>query len=173
MKATLEVINRMRADGVIGNYAIGGAVGALFYLEPSDTADIDVFVSLEEAKKGELLSLAPIYSYLRGRGFREQNEAIFIEGWPVQFLAPADALGVEALAQAVETDLDGVPVRIMTAEHLVALALQVGRGKDHLRILSFLDSGRLDKNRLQAILTRHGLLDKWRNFERKFRSGGE
>jgi hypothetical protein len=41
MKATLEVINRMRTDGVIGKYAIGGAVGATFYLEPSATRDID------------------------------------------------------------------------------------------------------------------------------------
>ena len=44
MKATLEVINRMQADGVIGQYAIGGAVGATFYLEPVATLDIDIFV---------------------------------------------------------------------------------------------------------------------------------
>ena len=31
----------MRTDGVIGKYAIGGAVGATFYLEPSATLDID------------------------------------------------------------------------------------------------------------------------------------
>lgn len=34
MNGTLEVINRMQADGIIGRYAIGGAVGATFYLEP-------------------------------------------------------------------------------------------------------------------------------------------
>ena len=39
MKATMEVINRMRTDGVIGKYAIDGAVGATFYLEPSATLD--------------------------------------------------------------------------------------------------------------------------------------
>ena len=33
MKATLTVINQMQTDGVIGKYAIGGAVGATFYLE--------------------------------------------------------------------------------------------------------------------------------------------
>jgi hypothetical protein len=42
MKATLAVINQMQAVGVIGRYAIGGAVGATFYLEPSATLDIDV-----------------------------------------------------------------------------------------------------------------------------------
>jgi len=35
VKQTLEVINNMQADGVIGQYAIGGAVGATFCLEPS------------------------------------------------------------------------------------------------------------------------------------------
>ncbi len=33
MKETLAVINQLRADGLIGDYAIGGAVGATFYLE--------------------------------------------------------------------------------------------------------------------------------------------
>jgi len=33
MKETLEVIHRMRADGVIGAYASGGAAGATFCLE--------------------------------------------------------------------------------------------------------------------------------------------
>ncbi len=45
MKETLEVINQMQSDGVIGAYAIGGAVGATFYLEPMATLDLDVFVS--------------------------------------------------------------------------------------------------------------------------------
>ena len=66
MKATLEVINQMCADGVIGNYAIGGAVGATFYLEPVATLDIDVFVSLQTSPGSRLISLTPIYDYLQG-----------------------------------------------------------------------------------------------------------
>lgn len=46
MKESLELINRMLADGVIDRYAIGGAVGATFYLEPAATLDIDIFVVL-------------------------------------------------------------------------------------------------------------------------------
>ncbi|MGD0010104.1 MAG: hypothetical protein ABSE93_16345 [Terriglobia bacterium] len=59
MKATLEVINRMQAERIIGKYAIGGAVGATFYLEPSATLDIDVFVSLENPQGSPLLTLTP------------------------------------------------------------------------------------------------------------------
>jgi hypothetical protein len=64
MKGTLETINQMEAAGVIGRYAIGGAVGATFYLEPAATLDIDIFISLQKAAGSRLLSLAPIYEYL-------------------------------------------------------------------------------------------------------------
>jgi len=52
MKATLEVINQMQVDGVIDNYAIGGAVGATFYLEPVATLGIDVIVSFYRGRAG-------------------------------------------------------------------------------------------------------------------------
>jgi hypothetical protein len=35
MEKTLRVLNRMVKDGVIEQYAIGGAVAAIFYVEPS------------------------------------------------------------------------------------------------------------------------------------------
>lgn len=36
----ISVINQMEADGVVERYAIGGAVGATFYLEPVATLDV-------------------------------------------------------------------------------------------------------------------------------------
>ena len=48
MKDTLEVINRMEADGVIGPYAIGGTIGALYYIELATTEVVDIFVSFDE-----------------------------------------------------------------------------------------------------------------------------
>jgi hypothetical protein len=169
MKATLQVINQMLADGVIGQYAIGGAVGATFYLEPSATLDIDIFVSLQARPGSLLLSLQPLYDYLvTGRKYAQQGEYIVVEGWPVQFLPPGDALGEEAIAQAIATDIEGVPARVMTAEHLVALALQLGRGKDFSRLLQFIEAGVLDATRLDQILTRFHLLAKWEDFGDKF-----
>ena len=35
MKEAIKILNEMVADGVINDYAIGGAMGATFYLEPS------------------------------------------------------------------------------------------------------------------------------------------
>jgi hypothetical protein len=168
IKDTLNVLNRMEAEGVIGRYAIGGAVGALFYLEPSDTADVDVFVSFRGDKEA-LISLAPIYDWLRAQGFSEhRKEGIVIGDWPVQFLPLADALDEEALAAAIAAEVDGVPTRVMTAEHLVALALRTGRGKDYLRILAFLESGRLNNEKLAAILELAGLVEKWKKFKTNY-----
>ena len=52
IKETIAAINRMQADGVIDRYAIGGAVGATFYLEPVSTLGIDVFVSFYRGRAG-------------------------------------------------------------------------------------------------------------------------
>jgi hypothetical protein len=172
MKATLEVINRMQADGVVGSYAIGGAVGATFYLEPAATLDIDILLGLKSAPGSSLLTLGPVYAYLTSRGYKTEKEYIVIEGWPVQFLPPRDALDEEALQQAVETEVEGVPTRVVAAEHLVAMALRTGRAKDLARILQFVESGALDSDKLDEILKRHGLLEKWEQFGVKFLRGG-
>lgn len=171
MRATLKVINRMKADGVIGEYAIGGAVGATFYLEPSSTLDIDVFVTLEPPPGSALLTLAPVYEHLASCGYRAQGEHVLIEGWPVQFLPSEGALGGEALKQAMETEAEGVPTRVIRAEHLVAMALTTGRAKDFTRILQFVESGVLDADKLASILQTHGLQAKWAWFEDTFLRG--
>ncbi len=173
MKATLEVINNMQVEGVIKQYAIGGAVGATFYLEPSATLDIDVFVTLEETPGASLLTLAPIYDYLTSRGYKTDKEHVVIEGWPVRFVPPAGALEEEALKQAAETEVEGVSTRVMTAEHLVAMALKTGRAKDFARVLQFVESGVLNPDKLDPILSRHGLVEKWEQFGGKFLRGPE
>jgi hypothetical protein len=143
-------------------------VGATFYLEPVATLDIDIFVSFQKSAGSPLLTLSPIYDYLTTRGFKTEKEYIVIEKWPVQFLPPGNALVEEALAQAVETEVEGAKTRVMTAEHLVAIALQTGRAKDFSRILQFIESGTIDAGKLKTILARHELVAKWQQFEHKF-----
>lgn len=171
MKATLAVINQMQADGVIGKYAIGGAVGATLYLEPAATLDIDIFVMLPAAPGTVLLSLAPIYDYLKAHGGTVQDEHIVVGDWPLQFLPPSNELEREAVAEAVATTVEGVPTWVMSAEHLVAIALCTGRAKDHIRVLQFIEQNAVDRERLHRILERHGLIPKWKRFEGKHLEG--
>ena len=76
MEKIFALLNQMETDGVIGPYAIGGAVGAIFWLEPFATKDLDVFVSLPTEAGSLLLSLGPIYSYLLGLGHQVRGQFI-------------------------------------------------------------------------------------------------
>jgi hypothetical protein len=158
------ILNQMEAEGIIGRYAIGGAVGAIFWLEPMHTKDLDVFLTLPTSDGGSLLTLTPIYDYLLPRGYQPRGQHIEMEGWLVEFVPPGTPLVEEALAQAVTREVSGVPVRVFTAEHLAAISLQVGRDRDHDRITRFLQQEVLQTEKLDGILQRHHLLEKWRQF---------
>lgn len=166
----LAMLNQLQDNGVIARYAIGGAVGATFYLEPVSTLDVDVFIAFKSEPGSVLVSPLPIFDYLKQFGCKMEGEYIVIGGWPVQFL-PVDApLLKEALAQAVESDVEGTPARVFTAEHLATIALQTGRAKDKARLLQFIETGAMDSERFQAIIARHDLVDAWKKFERQFLS---
>lgn len=168
LKNVLSAINEMERDGVIDRYAIGGAVGATFYLEPVATLDIDIFVSFQFQPGSLLISPQPIFDYLTQRGAKVEGEYLIIAEWPVQFLPPTGPLAEEALAEAVEVEVEDVKTRVFSGEHLAAIALQTGRSKDKARLLQFVESGVLDAERLQAIILRHGLLGSWQKFEQQF-----
>lgn len=167
----IRVINQMKTDGVVERYAIGGAVGATFYLEPVATLDVDIFVAFREQPGQIIVSPRPTFDYLTARGGIFEGEYIVIAGWPVQFLPPTSPLVEEALAQAVTVDVEGTPARVFTAEHLAAIALQTGRAKDHARLLQFIEAAVLDEQRFQALLQQHGLVERWQAFEQKFLQG--
>ncbi len=67
LETTLKVLNDLEREGVMSRYAIGGAMGATFYIEPLLTFDLDIFVILPQSQSG-LLTLTPIYDALRTRG---------------------------------------------------------------------------------------------------------
>jgi len=167
MEKTLAVINQLEQAGLIGRYAIGGAVAATRYIEPIQTYDLDIFVILPVLPSG-LISLTPIYSDLTQRGYAPQGECIVIEGWPVQFLPVYNPLTEEALAQAMEVEFGSTPTRVLSAEHLTAIMLETGRPKDHARLIQFFEFNALDRAVLERIVARHGLTLKWETFRRRF-----
>lgn len=151
------------ADGIIERYAIGGAVGATFYIEPSATQDVDVFVVFKEPST-LFVSLAPIYQYFTQRGAIVQDEHLLIADWPVQFLPATTPLVDDALAHAVQMTVDGQPVAVLSQEHLAAIALETGRMKDKIRLAQFLASETFDRSRFDVLMERFGLTDKWARF---------
>ena len=164
MKKALEALNGLEREGLLGRYAIGGAMGATFYVEPFTTFDLDVFVVLPET--GGLVTLAPLYGELAKRGYPAQDECVMIAGIPVQFLPAGTPLLDEALAQARDVPYENVTTRVFGPEHLVAVAVQAGRAKDRQRVQMFLDAGVLDRKNLEDILKRHGLMEKFTQWTR-------
>jgi hypothetical protein len=174
MKQTLEVVNRMEADGIVSRYAIGGAVAAYNYVEPAVTEDLDILISLDkhpQQPKSGLVALGPVLSYLQQRGYSEfRKEGLVIEGWPVQFLPVADDLDAEALAQAEEVEIEinptegSVKCRVLQPQHIVATALRTGRPKDRIRIAQFLEENAVELDALCDVIGRHGLQQAWRTF---------
>ena len=159
MRAALEALNRLVAEGVIDNYAIGGAIGASFYLPAMQTEDLDVFVFLP-ASSGPLVTLTPVYEALKAQGGEVEGQYVRFGKWPVQILTDANALIAEAIREAADTDYDGVPTRVFTPEHLCAIALQTGRSKDFARVILFLDENEVDREKLAALAVRFGLSDR-------------
>ena len=168
IEEVIRTVNQMKADRVITNYAIGGAVGATFYLEPVSTLDVDIFIEVHAMAGSSIISLDPIFSYLREHACKMEGEYVIISGWPVQFLPPTGPLIEEALARAVEVDVQGIPARVFTAEHLGAIALQTGRAKDKARLLQFIEARALDRSGFEEIISRYGLAYQWQKFQQPF-----
>jgi hypothetical protein len=163
MKRTLAILNELERVRVMSRYAIGGAMGATFYVEPLLTFDLDVFVLLPQTAGG-LLTLEALYEALRSRGYLEEGECVTIEGIPVQFLPAYNALLEEALREARQADYEGTPTRVLRAEHLVAICVQTGRDKDRERVRIFLEQTALDMAYLSSVLQRHDLEARWKQW---------
>lgn len=161
MEKTLQVLNDLVRDGVLSRYAIGGAMGATFYVEPVLTFDLDIFVLLPQTVSG-LLTLESLYEALRARGYTEEGECVNIEGVPVQFLPAHNDLLVEALDESREVLYEHTSTRVVRAEHLAAIALQTGRDKDRERVRLLREQAELDRDYLGKLLARHNLEGRWK-----------
>ncbi len=155
LKDVFRVLNDMRDDGIVTDYAIGGATAVLFYAEPTRTYDVDVFVRLPSAAKTGLASLSVVYEWAMNRGIPVQGEHLMIETVPVQLLLAYNPLVEEAIEDARVHDYEGVPVRVVDPEYLIALALHAGGARRRERAWQLLQSGGVDRQRLRAILTKH------------------
>jgi hypothetical protein len=168
LEATLAVLNEMQHAAVIQDYAIGGAVAAFLYIEPATTFDLDVFITWHPAEGG-LLTPHRLFQYLAEKGYGEyQQEAIMIEGWAVQFLPLETPLTEEALKEAIGIEVKGVPTRVFTKEHLMAICLQTGRPKDLARLVQFVLESSPDMGRFAKILERHMLTEAWNIFSARY-----
>jgi hypothetical protein len=165
MEKTFAVINEILSAGVIDSYALGGAMAAIRYIEPFQTEDVDVFVSVA-VETSKLEPLKPIYDHLKARGYFPKDVYIEIEGWDVQFLPVFDELTDEAVVAADDVELNGEVIKVMKPEYLVAIMLKTGRLKDFARVKMFFDQRKVDEAKLNVLIDRFSLKEKWQKFQK-------
>src|SRR5260221_7292655 len=89
--------NGLAAGKLIEDGALGGALAAIYYVEPFATYDADIFFIPKD--KGLTAGIPAIYAHLQARGWEMEREHLLIRGFPVQFLV-ASGLTEEAVHEA-------------------------------------------------------------------------
>jgi hypothetical protein len=150
----LRATNELVAAGLIEDYALGGALAAIYYTEPVTTYDANIiFIASDKTMSG---GIPAIYSHLQSKGWRIEREHLLLKDFPVQFLA-ASGLTEEAVRNANSIEYEGVPAKVFRPEYIIAIAASVGRHKDFARIEQLLDQVKIDKPLLDDILRRYNL----------------
>jgi predicted nucleotidyltransferase len=169
----LAVIERLMGEALIAKYAIGGAFGALFYLEPTETSDIDIFIHLDPPKGSFLISIDPFIDRLEDLGYTDWIEdKIVVEGCPIQFVPVAKPIEIEGLERAERKPLtDEIQPFVFSPEYLMAIALDLSRSKDKVRLEQFHRTGAYNPTALADVLKRHNLEEKWQRILKLFEDG--
>jgi hypothetical protein len=158
-----KVVNQLRNEGIFSKYAVGGAVGAVFYIEPTQTQDIDIFIHLEAKPGSVLVTTKPITDRLQQLGYTLwKEERLIVENWPIQFLPAGKPIEREAIENAVEKPLaDGVTAFVPPPEYLMLMAIDLRRPKDIMLLYQFHSEQVYDPEKLAILLKKHGLTEKW------------
>jgi hypothetical protein len=150
----LRAANELVSAGLIKDYALGGALAAIYYTEPIATYDADIiFIASDKTLSA---GIPAIYSHLQSKGWHVAREHLLIRDFPVQFLA-ASGLTEEAVREARPVQYECVPAKVFRPEYIIAIAASAGRHKDFARIEQMLDQVKIDKALLDDILRRYNL----------------
>jgi hypothetical protein len=168
IQEVLAELSRVRAEGLISDFALGGAVAAMAYIEVSPTEDVDVFVVLTAPQRSSLDPLSAVWPNLIAHGAKQDGIYLVIGDWKVQLLLSGKPLFDEAIATALQKELGGQVCRIIAPTYLAALALDAGRPKDYSRIEQFLKTGKVIRPELEALVERFGLTDRWNTFRSRY-----
>ena len=77
----LRAANELVAADLIQDYALGGALAAIYYTEPFTTYDADIiFVASDKTLSA---GIPAIYSHLRSKGWRVEGEHLLVKDFPV------------------------------------------------------------------------------------------
>jgi len=144
----LKILDQLKRNGLIRDYAIGGGYGVNYYLEPILTYDLDIFLLINTDEEFHAL-----YDYFRKARYKIENVYIVIAEMPVQFLpSTIHPLIDEAVRKAKKIRVKGIHTKVLTAEYLIATLLMAFRPKDKMVIPHLLELA--DMKKLTSMIER-------------------
>jgi hypothetical protein len=158
----IRTIEQIKMDGVISDYAIGGAVAFIVWDEPVATQDLDVVV-LVAGEAHALDPLRPVFDWLAQHGIALDGEHAMISGVPVQFLPAWHPLLVEGVREAAtvpydRNDTTSVMLRVLRPAYLVA-SWQIDPSADTFRrrerVARLIETGTVTRSEIDALIERH------------------
>lgn len=155
----LQACAEMKQRGIIRDYALGGAFGAMRYTEPFASFDADIFYI--PSGSGFDAGIGDIFKHLESKGGQITGDGYVLVGsMPAQFLG-ASPMIAEGISKATEEDVAGVPVKVLPLEYLVADAVRLGGQKYRDRVRLMMQQGNPDESKLKDVLTRYNLLTRF------------
>jgi hypothetical protein len=157
----LFLLSRLKAEGVIHEYAIGGAVAVSLWAEPVATQDLDVIVTLADDAH-PLDPLRPVLDWFNRHGYAFEGEHVLIAGVPVRVLVAWSPLVREAVATAVAAvydpaDSQSPSIQLIQPTYLVAM-WQTDQGADtprrRERVARLREAGLVDETLLTELLSK-------------------
>ena len=132
LRAFIELLNSHRVE-----YVVVGAHAMAYHGCPRYTGDIDLFlrVSSENATRMErsIRAFGFADTGLTAKDFSEAHQVIQLGFPPNRIDLLTSLTGVtfdDAWAEAVSAELEGLPVRMLSRDHLIANKKALGRAKD-------------------------------------------
>ncbi len=131
-EAAIAELERMKGDGLLSEYAIGGGLAVILWSHPIATgADIELFV-LPEGTSESL------------------HDTIDIAELPMRVVRAGTPLAAEAVTRAAVIDYEGQPARIIRPEYLVLLYRD-----DRQRVEALFDHAGMDEALLEDLAVRY------------------
>lgn len=156
--AALRSLEELKRAAIIEDYAVAGAMALVFWADPIPTYDLDVLVFLPK-QDTPIVSLDAIYRWAAAQGHSVHAEHVVVAGVPVQFLPSHNKLTDEAIETAATLDYQGVAVRVVRPEYLVALYLEPSArtAKRRERAAALMESAETDQSLLGDLIHRFKL----------------
>jgi predicted nucleotidyltransferase len=144
-----KIFNQLKKKKVFQDYAIGEAVAVNYYAEPRNTIDLDLYFLVDDRGYHQL------WQTLTDIGYKAQGQRIVVEGVPVDmFPVSVHPVFEEALRNAKQVRVTGVPIKVFTPEYLIVTKLMSFRPRDRADIYDLFEFGKVDKDVLNDIMRR-------------------